>query len=470
VQQNTSISKQIHAFGGINFVMSRLKRMGVDALLDEELGKRPKQAKYSFADTFLAWMYCNLCGAKRMEDVYTENLHATFKQIPFTKLCSPDQLARIFKKFATPTQTKQGTDTTHEINLNPLLNHTLLKFCKALGLLDTEQKYLLDFDGTLVPAEKYDSRFTYKGFVGYAPAVMFIGKIPVSIEARNGNTGAAFALKDTLSTMFEMLDAHGIQTWGIRMDAASYQNDLIHWLDKKNKLFYIRQKNTEFNLREVSIGDWKQVDLHGRTEEITSVRLQPFPKGNMFRIVATRFKKEATREDIRIYQEYKRKKERIEQTDQELNDEEYIELLEELDAKTGKTVFKKYIYRSLVTNDYKTDDLEVVKIYDQRGDSENNFRDLLNDFNWKRVPFSFMNENLVFLYVSVMAKCLFLYVMQELSRRTSVLEERFKLKKFIAYFVKRVSVQWEQQGDDWVLKLLNLKEKFEDLQQWAILK
>jgi Transposase DDE domain group 1 len=482
-----NVQKQLHLFGGIGLVISKLRALKSFELFDRFLGKRVKQAKYAYADVFLGWILCNLCGAKRLEDIYTENLNGAFSQIPIAKLCSPDSIARIFKRFATPLEQFNSKRADNQVNQNPLMNNLLLEFAKSLNLLSGQENYMLDFDVTHIPCEKADARMTYKQHTGYAPAVSLIGKIPIHIEQRNGNTSPAFEILRTLKEAFSILQQHGINAGSIRMDAASYQKELLHWLDKEGKKFYVRQTNTFFNISEVKIGNWKQVPLHNRTEEITSVKLQPFRSGKMFRIVATRFKKAATKDDIRKWIDFQKQltslKIQIEQAEisksnnledlfkkeEQLLNEESIELMEEKED-NGKVNYKKYIYRSIVTNDYVNSELDIVKNYDARGDSENNFRDLLNDFNWRRLPFSNLNENTVFLYVASMTKVLFLYLMREISQRYDKIKEHYKLKKFVAYFVKHIDLIFELRNEKWTVHLLNKKEKFESLQQWAILK
>lgn len=432
-------NSRMNSFGGISFIIAAMQRLGAPALFDSQLGKRPKQAKYSFSDIFLGWMYCNLCGAQRLEDVNIEGFYGSFKGIPIAKLCSPDQIGRIFRRFATPVEkhTNKQSGIEHEFNRNPLLNDLLLSFAKHLGVLNETTPYLLDYDGTTIPAEKHDCKPTFKGFLGYSPAVSMIGKIPVCIEARNGNTAASYKVKEALQELFERLNGQNIKTWGIRMDAASYQKEVIYLLDDMQKKFFIRASNTEEMLDDFRIAPWVKVYLHDRWEEIASVEFYPFNGERKFRFVITRFDKSH-------------------------------------DPKTPD-----FMYRGIITNEtekihgtgqYKMKDLEVIAIYDQRGDSENNFRDLLNDFNWKRVPFSDMNQNLVFLYVSAMAKCLYEYAVEEFSSYTPELYDSFKLKNFIAKVVRPVQVEWKNTPHGWSFDLLNNRDKFDKLRLWVMRK
>lgn len=450
MQSKNNITSLVNSFGGISFIMAKMKKLAIPELVDSMLGKRVRQARYSYADIFLGWVYCNLCGAKRIEDIYTENLHSVFKSIPIAKLCSPDSVARIFKRFATPSvkhinvnkvKTDNGVKEVsieHELNYNNLLNDLLLQFNKQLGNLNETETYLLDYDGTTVPTEKRDAKQTYKDLRGYSPAVTLIGKHVVAIEGRNGNTPAAYRVKESLNAAYERLEANGIKTWGIRMDAASYQEDVINLLLGKKQLFYIRAANREEMIDDLKIAEWTDIDFHNyRKEQIGSVVFFPFKNNQAFRFVVTRYPN-PNRPDTMIYRGI---------------------ITNDMDKEIGENGMQRY----------KRSDIDVVKLYDQRGDAENNFRDLLNDFNWRRVPFCFMNENMVFMYVAAMAKSLFDYLLKEFNIYTSM-KDKFKLKKFVAYFVKRVSVLWTQQGEEWSFDLLNLKEKFEALQSWAIRK
>jgi hypothetical protein len=106
---------------------------------------------------------------------------------------------------------------------------------------------------------------------------------------------------------------------------------------------------------------------------------------------------------------------------------------------------------------------DVINIYDQRGESENNFRDLLYDFNWKRVPFSDMNSNLVFMYVSAMAKCIYQYIIAQFSACTPFLKYNYWLKNFVAQFIRPVQIEWIEHKKGWKIRLMNYRDKLDKL-------
>lgn len=51
---------------------------------------------------------------------------------------------------------------------------------------------------------------------------------------------------------------------------------------------------------------------------------------------------------------------------------------------------------------------EVIRFYNARGASERNFDVQNNDFGWAHLPFSFMNENAVFMLLTAMIKNFYL--------------------------------------------------------------
>ena len=65
--------------------------------------------------------------------------------------------------------------------------------------------YDLDFDHQFIEVEKFESKPTFKKFLGYRPGVAVIGDTIVGIENSDGNTNVRFHQKDTLKRFFERL-------------------------------------------------------------------------------------------------------------------------------------------------------------------------------------------------------------------------------------------------------------------------
>ncbi len=75
--------------------------------------------------------------------------------------------------------------------------------------------------------------------------------------------------------------------------------------------------------------------------------------------------------------------------------------------------------------------VKAIKFYNQRGNNEKLFDKLKNDFNWKRMPYSFLEENVVYLAIMAFAYLVFQYLLRFFSRVIDGLDVRARLKKFI---------------------------------------
>jgi hypothetical protein len=79
---------------------------------------------------------------------------------------------------------------------------------------------------------------------------------------------------------------------------------------------------------------------------------------------------------------------------------------------TGDTL----IYRSILTNDWQSTEKDVIEYYNQRGGSENLFDVMNNDFGWKYLTCTFMNENIVNLIIMAMSKNSYIYFVEKISK------------------------------------------------------
>lgn len=116
-----------------------------------------------------------------------------------------------------------------------------------------------------------------------------------------------------------------------------------------------------------------------------------------------------------------------------------------------------FIYRAIMTNNTEMSDLEVIEFYNKRGDSERLFDEMNNDFLWKKMPFSFLNENTVFLVMMAICRNLFHYLTEFISSKLDFIKPTFRLKKFIFRFMV-VPSKWIKQGRQDILKLFTTKK------------
>src|SRR4051812_423393 len=105
--------------------MRELRSQNIPMLINTHLGNRPPQAKYSFSDIILSWVYCNFCGNDSIES--SKRLKIPFSEMPDYKHPSPDRIGDIIKSFATPNTCysllgEKETDKLHYFNINMPLN------------------------------------------------------------------------------------------------------------------------------------------------------------------------------------------------------------------------------------------------------------------------------------------------------------------------------------------------------------
>ena len=68
-----------------------------------------------------------------------------------------------------------------------------------------------------------------------------------------------------------------------------------------------------------------------------------------------------------------------------------------------------------------------------------------NDFGWKNLPFSFLQENTVYMILMAMCRNFYLIILEKISQKVSFVKSNFRLKKFIFRFVI-VPFKWINRG------------------------
>jgi len=84
-----------------------------------------------------------------------------------------------------------------------------------------------------------------------------------------------------------------------------------------------------------------------------------------------------------------------------------------------------------LTNDWDMEDEEVVRHYNQRGAQEKVFDAMDNDFGWKHLPKSFMNENTVFMLIMAMIYNYFLFFRAKKEMRDFGIEQNARLERLM---------------------------------------
>jgi len=406
----------INPFGGLNFVIDEIKKTGIKALIDKELGLRSCHSMYEYSDVFIALWLIFFSGGDCAEDI-EEHLEDCFMRLPGIEVPSADTILRVQKELSTEKQnfiSKQGIE--HEFNINMVMNKLNIKMLIQLGLLKTRKEYDFDYDNQIIPNEKYDSKQTYKMKKGYFPGIASIDDMPVYIENRNGNSNVKYLQEDTLERAYSLLKEAGIRINRSRMDCGSYTKEIVSVVEKHSRYFYIRaQKCATLEEKINEIENWEKVRINHKDYEVASIEYLPFGlKDKSYRLVIMR----------------------------EPNKTGQMNIF------TGDAMK----YRSILTNDRQSTEKEVIEYYNQRGRSEKVFDIMNNDFGWSKMPFSFMNENTVFLIAMAMCKNLYKYLIEKFSKIFKFLKKNFRLKKFIFRFIV-VASKWLKRGRQNTLKV-----------------
>jgi hypothetical protein len=407
IQQSSHLSP----FGGLNFVLEELEKLKIDQLLNNCLPKLSGNSHYTWKDLIFSFWSVYFCGGSCVEDI-GDNFRDFLKDSPFIKPPSPDRVLSRFKdlsKSKDVCKTKRG-EAINEFSENSTLSMLNIKLLKRLN----PEKYLkkdliLDYDNTIIFTNKADAKMTYKREYGYCPGVGIIGSDIVGIQNRNGNS-VAYALQEkTLETMFENLKQEGVTIDAFRADSGSYKFDIINTVNKYVNKFYVRIKMRPSIYQAINkVDNWTEIKTNdGRTLFRGSSKFTPFK-----RVARDQKQKDLLRE-YRII------------VTKENNNDGQINIF------TNEAC----VYSCIMTSDFEKTDDEIVFLYNQRGAVEREFDVLKNDFGWKHLPFSKLEQNTVFMIFTAMCRNLYTYIIQKFSKLYQNLKANFRIKKFIFRFI-----------------------------------
>jgi hypothetical protein len=410
--------KAISAFGGINFVFEYLKKNNFDSLFNQNLPVLKNQSKYTWNDIISSLLSIYMCGGDCIEDLQT-HLKDHFINNPFVNIPSPDTVLKRLSELLQDSQmcrTKRG-EVDHTYNTNQVLEKLNIKLLKKLGVFDVNE-LIIDYDNTIIFNEKSDSKMTYKRNPGYQPGVCTINENQVFyIENRNGNSDAKSFQSDTLKRVFKLVKNNDLKKIDhFRADAASYQYDVIELLDKNVNNFYIGCKNSYVEKYFIQISNWEPFTTScDESMEIGEINIIPFQRSA---------KNNKTKpKEYRLVVKRKPKEEK------------------QLDLFT-MDVFE---YRAILTNNRVLSTEEVANFYNHRGNMEKQFEILKNDFGWKHMPFSKLQQNTVFLYLTAICRNLYHNIITYFSKIIKTLKPTFRVKKFLFRFII-LPAEWIKRG------------------------
>ena len=423
----THSSEKIGAFGGLHFVSQQFMNLGLEALIREHLGSRVPQATYSYSDVIQNLWLIFFAGGDCSEDI-EDHLREDLEQLPGLQVCSADTIGRVQKSLALGKEVfTSKSDTAHEFSRHSALNSLNMGMLVKTGALKAGKSYDLDYDNQFVPCEKYDSKKSYKMKNGYFPGVATIGRNIVYFEnqpdgrqaGRNGNSNVKYKQAETLQATFDLLKSRDISIGRSRMDCGSFTKDVIDVVQANSNTFYIRaQRCAELSEQIRQVEDWQTVRVGFFDVEVCSIMYAPFGQKKQYRYVVSREKNNSGQTDL-FFQD-------------------------------------NFIYRAIITDDDKSTEKQIIEYYNQRGSAEKIFDEMNNDFGWKNLPFSFLQENTVYMILMAMCRNFYLYMIEKIAQNVPFIQPTFRLKKFIFRFIV-VPFKWIRHARQDVLKLYTTK-------------
>ena len=415
----TTSTETIKSFGGLNFISQHYDDLKIADLITKYLGKRPAQAGFSYSDVIKNLWSITFAGGDCAEDIHT-NLKEELLAVTNLKICSPDTILHVQKLLANEKEIHLSkAKTVNEFSQHAVLNALSLDFLIQTRTLVPYQFYDFDFDNQFVPNEKFDSKKGYKMKEGYFPGVASIGQYIVYIENRNGNSNVKFKQDETLQAAYDLLKSKNILIDRSRMDCGSFTKAIVTTAVANSKRVYIRAQRCDELYRQLqAVKYWQKVKIGVHGVEVCSIEYAPFGEATKYRYVVSREKN-----------------------------------------KTGQTnAFSEddFTYRAILTTDIESTDKEVIEYYNQRGAGEKIFDEMNNDFGWKNLPFSFLNQNTVYMILMAMCRNFYLIILKKISNKVSFVQSNFRLKKFIFRFVV-VPFKWISRGRQKILKLYTQK-------------
>ena len=199
-----------------------------------------------------------------------------------------------------------------------------------------------------------------------------------------------------------------------------FSKEIVKVVEANSEYFYIRAQRCDGLFEKINqIKEWTVVEIGFKQYEVASIQYTPFGENKAYRYVVSREKN----------------------TDGQCN------------LFTGD----HYLYRAIMTNDHEKTDLEAVLFYNDRGESERLFDEMNNDFNWNKLPFSFLHENTVFMVIMAMCRNMYHFLLEYISKKVDFVKTTFRLKKFIFRFVV-VPTKWIRRSRQDILKVFSNKK------------
>lgn len=406
----------VRNFGGFFSFVDHFRKDRMSDIVDNALGYRSVFAKYSNSDIFLSLAAIFLTGGTCIEDA--NRLSHNFTEISQGyRFCSADTILRMIKAAkAGSEEFESKAGTKHQFNINRGLCKMLLDGLLKSGQVLAGEAHVFDYDNQFIPAEKSDAKYSYKGAFGYFPGIAQIDGLPFYIEGRDGNANAKFEQAGTLRRAFEIAKGRRVGFQKARMDCGSYSEEVVEVVGEHCAEFYIRAMSCESlreRIRGIADSDWTDAEINCQKCQLASIPFTAFLEEKGYRLVVQRTLRESGQTDV-------------------------------FDG--------EYVYRSILTNDHESSELDVVLFYNMRASTERCFDCMNNDFGWGHLPCSFLSENTAFMILTAFVHNYYLHFLGKLSGLGFGLTGTSRVKRFVFSFIS-VPFKWAVRNSRKVLLL-----------------
>ena len=145
--------------------------------IDSTLSLRSKTYGYLYSEIFRSLMCVFFYGDSCIEDISTYFIHHLSFHPKF-KAYGTYTVLRAIKELTVNNITYTSeSGKSYDFNTADPMNKLLVKSLMATEELRQGQSYYLDFDHQFIETEKYDTKRTYKKFIGYSLGVAVINNV-----------------------------------------------------------------------------------------------------------------------------------------------------------------------------------------------------------------------------------------------------------------------------------------------------
>src|SRR5699024_2750369 len=146
--QVTQKNRFIQSFGGLNYINDYLNSHNFTKMIVGHLGVRNWLAQYNYADLIKQLLFLAAIGGDYV--IESNTIKEQLSDHTELRIASPDTIEYAFQELRQKTKevtTKLGK--RHQINEHQGFNNLLVSLCSKY-LLDSSNRYMMDYDGHIV--------------------------------------------------------------------------------------------------------------------------------------------------------------------------------------------------------------------------------------------------------------------------------------------------------------------------------